>query len=62
MLMFETGMSREQIESVISTQISSICIIRKFVFPYVYLNAGILPNETQIHLFANKTIKLKVKG
>jgi hypothetical protein len=62
MSMFETGMTRAQIESVISAQISSICIVRGFVFPYVYLFTGILQNETQFHLFANKEVKLKVKG
>ena len=62
MPMFETGMPQTQIESVFSAQISSICIVRKFMFPYVCLYAGILQNETQFHLYANNAINLKVKG
>jgi len=62
MPMFETGTSRAQIESVISAQISSICIVRKCIFPHVCLYAGILQNETQFHLSENRAFKLKVKG
>jgi len=62
MPVFGTGVSRAQIQSVISAQISSICVVRKFLFPYVCVLADILQKETHLHVFANKAIKLKVKG